>query len=327
MHITSTPAFSSSKKIFVTGIAGFIGFHLARQLKKRGDLVIGCDNFNTYYDPNLKKARAAILQEEGIEVIDQDICTNPQWDLFFQSRGITHLVHLAAQAGVRHSLHDPYSYVHSNLQGFVHMLEACKKNEGLRFIYASSASVYGQNKKVPFSESDRTDAPASFYGATKKANELIAQSYHAMYQIPVIGLRYFSVYGPWGRPDMAYFFFTERILKGQPIQLFNHGNMKRDFTYIDDIVQGSIAAIDLDLPCEVFNLGHHEPQSLETMIHCLEQNLGKQAIKEYLPMQPGEVEETYADIQKSERFLHFRPTIPFTEGIRRFVDWYRGYYS
>jgi UDP-glucuronate 4-epimerase len=327
MHITSTPGFSSRKKIFITGIAGFIGFHLALYLQKRGDLVTGCDNFNTYYEPSLKQARAKKLQASGIPVLDADICLAPLLSSTILSYGTTHIVHLAAQAGVRHSLQDPNSYVHSNLNGFVQMLEICKQQPGVRFIYASSASVYGKNKKVPFSETDITDLPANFYGATKKAGELIAQSYHHMFKIPVTGLRYFSVYGPWGRPDMAYFSFTRNILEGKPIQLYNHGKMKRDFTYIDDIVKGTAAAIDLESDCEIFNLGHHQPQELESMVSHLEDLLGKKAVKDYLPMQPGEVEETYADIAKSQKALNFQPAMPFQKGLQQFVDWYSQYYS
>ena len=314
---------TSSKRILVTGAAGFIGFHLISHLIKRNDLVIGLDNFNSYYDPQLKKDRQ---QQLGLPIIAADICDTAKLKQLLAEYQITHVVHLAAQAGVRHSLSHPEDYVTANLQGFVSILEACRSKPGIKLIYASSSSVYGSNKKIPFSVDDRTDQPANLYGATKKANEAMATAYHQLFGLPVTGLRFFTAYGPWGRPDMAYAHFAKQISEGKPIQVFNQGKMKRDFTYIDDIVKGIIAAIDLGADCEIFNLGNHRPIELLYMIELLESGLGKKAIKEFLPMQPGEVVETYADIEKSSQMLGFQPTVQIEEGILRFVDWYKNYY-
>ena len=315
------------KRILITGAAGFIGFHLAQRLKKRGDFAIGLDNFNAYYDPQLKKDRAEILRKQGIEITPGDIRDRDALKLLLLRHGITHVVHLAAQAGVRHSLSAPDDYVASNLQGFVSVLEACRLFPSLKLIYASSSSVYGLNKKIPFSVDDKTDQPANLYGATKKANEVMAHAYHHLHGLSVTALRYFTAYGPWGRPDMAYYRFTRQICEGQPIQVFNRGHMRRDFTYIDDIVEGTIAAIDLGAPCEVFNLGNNSPVNLLHLIELLEEALGKEAIKEMLPMQQGEVTETYADIEKSQRMLNFRPSISLEEGILRFIEWYKHYHA
>ena len=312
----------STMKIFITGISGFIGFHLAQALKHRGDFIIGCDNFNPYYAPELKRKRAEILAALDISVVESDICNPSLMEKLLIDHEITHVVHLAAQAGVRYSIHHPESYVHSNLNGFVQMLEVCKRHPTVKFIYASSSSVYGLNEKIPFSESDPTDRPTSLYGATKKANELLAHSYHHLYGISVTGLRFFTVYGPWGRPDMAYYSFTKAILEGKPIQVYNQGAMRRDFTYIDDIVQGTIAALDLGAPCEIFNLGNNQPQDISELISLIEKKTGKKAKIEFLPMQPGDVPVTYADITKSARMLGYRPTTSLQEGIGRFVDWY-----
>lgn len=306
------------KRVLVTGAAGFIGFHVAKSLKKRGDFCVGIDNFNSYYDPKLKRERVKQLE---IEVLEGDICQKERLLELMVKHNISHVVHLAAQAGVRHSLSHPDDYVDANLQGFVSVLEACRRVP-VKLIFASSSSVYGLNRKIPFSESDVTDSPANLYGATKKANELIAHAYHHLYGLSVTALRFFTVYGPWGRPDMAYFKFAEQICRGEPIQIFNYGKMKRDFTYIDDIVKGTLAAIDLGAACEVFNLGNHRPVELGYMIELLERGLGKKAIKEFLPMQPGEVVETYADIEKSRRLLNFYPSVSLEEGIGRFLDWY-----
>lgn len=313
-------------RIFITGIAGFIGFHLARALSKRGDTVFGCDNFNPYYDPELKRGRAAILEEQDIEVLDMDMRNPPLLEKVILDREITHFVHLAAQAGVRHSIKHQESYVYNNLEGFVQVMEVVRRHPGIPFIYASSSSVYGLNKKVPFSETDPTDAPSSLYGATKKSNELIAHAYHHMYGISVTGLRFFTVYGPWGRPDMAYFSFTNAIRQGKPIRIYNEGQMKRDFTYIDDIVNGTLAAIDLGAPCEVFNLGNNQPEDVLYLVKVLEKYLGKTAIQELLPMQPGEVPVTYADISKSRKVLGFSPKISLDQGIQKFLSWYQEYY-
>jgi len=313
------------KRILVTGAAGFIGFHLCRHLQARGDFVIGLDNFNPYYDPSLKQARKAQLN--NVEITHGDIRDVNLIKLLLLRHQITHVVHLAAQAGVRHSLDNPDDYIASNLQGFVSILEACRPFTGMKFIYASSSSVYGLNKKIPFSVEDKTDQPANLYGATKKANEVMAHAYHHLYGLSVTALRFFTAYGPWGRPDMAYYRFTRHICEGRPIQVFNRGLMRRDFTYIDDIVQGTAAAIDLGAPCEIFNLGNNRPIDLLYLIQLLEEALGKKAIKELLPMQPGEVTETFADIEKSTRLLHFHPAVPLEEGILRFIDWYKAYHQ
>lgn len=310
----------------MTGAAGFIGFHLAKHLKSLGYLCTGIDNFNNYYDIGLKKTRASLLIQEGIEVIETDIRNTKELETLLRERNITHIAHLAAQAGVRHSLTHPNDYVDSNLQGFVSVLEACKTFPSIKLIYASSSSVYGLNKKVPFSTEDPTDAPANLYGATKKANELLAHAYHNLYGISVTGLRFFTVYGPWGRPDMAYYQFSHKICEGKPIQVFNHGKMKRDFTYIDDIVKGTASAIELGAECEVFNLGNNRPIELLYFIELLEKSLGKKAIKEMLPMQTGEVLETFADINKSQRILGFYPTVSIEEGIQRFASWFQQYH-
>lgn len=310
-----------NKHVLVTGSAGFIGFHTAQQLKERGNFVIGLDNFNSYYNPRLKEEREKILTKKGISTVRGDICNEELLKKIIKENKITHVVHLAAQPGVRYSLVNPKAYIHSNIDGFVNILEVCRHFE-LKLTYASSSSVYGTNGKIPFAVEDPTDHPASFYGATKKANEVMAFSYHHLYKIPVTGLRYFTVYGPWGRPDMAYYSFAEAIYQGKPISLFNKGKMERDFTYIDDIVEGTLAAMDFEGSAEVFNLGNHKPETLETFVSLLERYLGKTAIKEYLPMQPGDVIATYADIELSERKLGFKPKTPLTEGLQKFVAWF-----
>lgn len=315
------------KRILVTGAAGFIGFHLSRYLCQRGDYVVGLDNFNSYYDPALKRARQQELLKEGVEIVEADLRSTETLRNLLASSQISHIVHLAAQAGVRHSLTCPDDYIASNLQGFVSMLEACRPFPQIKLAYASSSSVYGLNKKIPFSVDDKTDHPANFYGATKKANEVIAHSYHHLYGLSVTALRFFTAYGPWGRPDMAYYRFTRAICEGKPIQVFNRGLMRRDFTYIDDIVRGTAAAVDLGAACEVFNLGNNRPIDLLYLIQLLEEALGKKAIKELLPMQPGEVTETFADIEKSSRILNFYPKVPLEEGILRFIDWYQTYHQ
>ena len=312
--------------IFITGIAGFIGFHVAQALRKRGDTVVGCDNFNAYYDPKLKRDRAALLEKQGIKVVEADICDAALLDKLVVENKISHFLHLAAQAGVRHSIKQPQDYVASNLDGFIKVIELIRHHPEIPLVYASSSSVYGLNKKIPFSETDPIDLPTSLYGATKKSNELIAHAYHHMFGISVTGLRFFTVYGPWGRPDMAYFSFTDAILKGKPLQIFNEGQMKRDFTYIDDIVAGTIAAIDLAAPCEIFNLGNHQPEGVLHLVEILEKHLGKQAVKNFLPMQLSEVPVTYADISKSQKVLGFSPKISLETGIEKFLAWYRGYY-
>ncbi|WP_032124748.1 MULTISPECIES: NAD-dependent epimerase [Candidatus Protochlamydia] len=315
-----------SKNIFITGAAGFIGFHLARQLAQRGDRVIGFDNFNPYYDPRLKRDRAKELAKLGIAIIEGDIQDFELLEKAILEHHTTHLVHLAAQAGVRYSLQQPYAYLKTNVDGFLNILEICRAHPSLKLTYASSSSVYGLNKKVPFSLDDRTDHQASLYGVTKKTNELMAQTYHHLFGISSTGLRFFTVYGPWGRPDMAYFSFANAIVEGKPIEIFNRGQMMRDFTYIDDIVDGTMAAIDREMPCALFNLGHHKPEQLLHFVAILEKELGRKAQKILLPMQSGDVVATYADIQESAEQLNFTPKIGIEEGLARFVEWYKEYY-
>jgi UDP-glucuronate 4-epimerase len=310
------------KKILITGAAGFIGFHLAQALHLRGDKVIGLDNFNAYYDPQLKRNRQNILTKLGIEIVEGDICDLNKLKAVVSQNKITHVCHLAAQAGVRYSLENPQAYVKTNLEGFVNILEVCKENPHVKLTYASSSSVYGMNKKTPFSENDHTDEQVSLYGATKKANELMAFTYHHLYKIPCTGLRFFTVYGPYGRPDMAYYSFTKDILEGRPIKLFNNGMMERDFTYVSDIVQGTMAALDLGADWEVFNLGNHRPEKLDTFVSILEKELGVKAKREYVSMQKGDVLATFADIEHSRKRLGFEPTVSLEEGLKRFVGWY-----
>lgn len=310
------------KRIFLTGAAGFIGFHLAQRLRKRGDEILGLDNFNDYYDPKLKELRATILRNEDVQVVKEDICNSDAVRTLVENFRPTHFVHLAAQAGVRYSISHPKSYIRTNLDGFYHLLEIARLHPKIPFIYASSASVYGTNQKIPFSETDPTDTPANLYGATKKANESMAYAYHNLFGIPMTGLRFFTVYGPYGRPDMAYYSFTKAICQGDPINVFNEGHMERDFTYIDDIVDGTLAAIDLSAPWEIFNLGHNEPQKVLKMIDILENCLNKKAVLHLQPMPLGEISTTYADITHSSQKLGFSPKVPLEEGLRSFVQWY-----
>jgi len=316
------------KNILITGAAGFIGFHTALTLAKdSNNSVIGYDNFNDYYSIQLKRDRAQILLNANMQVVEGDICDALKLNHLIKSQHITHIVHLAAQAGVRYSLTHPQSYVKANLEGFITLLELCRETPSIQLVYASSSSVYGLNSKIPFSIEDRTDHQASLYGATKKANELFASTYHHLFGIPVTGLRFFTVYGPWGRPDMAYSVFTEAILTNKPIEVYNFGKMKRDFTYIDDIVEGIIAAVNRKGAGEVFNLGHHEPVELLDFIETLEEFLGKKATKVLKEMQPGDVVETFADIRESTRCLNFIPKVNMRDGLAKFVAWYRNYYN
>jgi len=310
---------NSRKRIFITGIAGFIGFHLAKACEAEGHFVMGCDNFNSYYDPELKKQRAAQLNH----VHTLDLCDKQALEKLISENEITHVVHLAAQAGVRYSITNPEEYFDANLNGFFHVLEVLRKNPHIHFTFASSSSVYGLNKKIPFSEEDATDQPANFYGATKKSNELMAHSYHHLYGIPMVGLRFFTVYGPWGRPDMAYYSFTKAIINGTPIRVFNEGNMQRDFTYIDDIVAGILSALDYKTNFEIFNLGNNQPEELLHMIRLLETNLEKKAILEMLPMPSGEIQTTFADISKAQKLLKFFPKTSLEQGLKKFVLWHR----
>ncbi len=320
--------------VFVTGAAGFIGFNTTRALLARGEKVIGIDNLNDYYDPAVKKARLAELEgASGFTFVKGDIADRETVEgIAAQNPDIDRIVGLAAQAGVRHSLVDPYSYTRCNVEGHLVLLEMARNLKNLKhFVYASSSSVYGANEKQPLSVEDRVDLPVSLYAATKRAGELMAHAYAHLFEIPATGLRFFTVYGPWGRPDMAYWSFTQKILAGEPIRVFNGGDMRRDFTYIDDIVKGVVAALDRPLqdgnPARVFNLGNNKAENLMDFIGVLEDALGKKAEKIMEPMQPGDVKETYADIEASRRDLGFEPTTTIQEGIPKFIDWYRRYHG
>jgi len=313
-----------SSKILITGAAGFIGFHLSKSLLEDGYEVLGVDNLNDYYDPKLKNARLDIIKKYPKFKFEKvDIAHRNELTQVFKEFAPTKVVNLAAQAGVRYSLSNPYAYIDSNIVGFLNLIELCRNSDVGGLIYASSSSVYGGNTKIPFSVDDRVDNPISLYAATKKTNELIANTYSHLYGLHTTGLRFFTVYGPWGRPDMAMFLFTDKILRDEPIQVFNHGNMKRDFTYIDDIIAGTRSAINKNYKCEVFNLGNHRSEQLMDVVSLIEQNLGKKAEIEFLPMQPGDVPESFADIKKSEEMLGYKPTTNVDVGIRKFVDWYK----
>jgi UDP-glucuronate 4-epimerase len=318
----------NNQVVLVTGSSGFIGFSLSRKLLEEGRVVIGVDSMNSYYDVNLKNARLEILKAfDNFVFYEKDIQNMKALKAIFKEQKVDVICNLAAQAGVRYSLEDPFSYEKSNLEGFLNLLEIAREHEITNFVYASSSSVYGSNKKVPFSVDDRVDNPVSLYAATKKANELMAHAYSHLFNIPCTGLRYFTVYGPWGRPDMALFLFTDAILNNRPINVYNYGDMKRDFTYIDDIVAGTIAAIDKPAPYEVYNLGNSKTEQLMTLIEILERELGREAEKNMMPMQPGDVKQTSADIQKSRDNLGFDPKTPLEEGIKKFVEWYRPFYK
>ena len=314
--------------VLVTGAAGFIGFHLSRMLLEKGNQVIGVDNLNPYYDVSLKKARLDLLKPlQDFVFYKEDIQNLSGLRKIFQKHAIGRICNLAAQAGVRYSLKDPFSYQKSNLEGFLNLLELAREYEVNNFVYASSSSVYGDNPKIPFSVDDRVDTPVSLYGATKKANELMAYAYSHLFGIPCTGLRFFTVYGPWGRPDMALFLFTDAILNDRPINVYNYGRMKRDFTYVDDVVEGTIAALEKPFAYEVFNLGNSDPIELMDFIGIIEEELGREAQKNMMPLQPGDVLETSADIGKSKDMLGFSPKTPIREGIKRFLTWYREYYK
>ncbi len=318
---------SKQKTIFLTGIAGFIGFHTAKALANRGDRVIGLDNFNAYYTPELKKNRAFLLQEKGIEVIHADLNDRASLQTLFEEHPFTHVVHLAAQAGVRYARKNPEAYLRSNIDGFLALLETLRNYPHVKLTYASSSSVYGRNEKTPFSTTDTTDKPANLYAATKKANELMAYSYHHLYGIKATALRYFTVYGPWGRPDMAYLSFTEAILEGRPLHLFNDGRMSSDFTYIDDAVAATLAAIDYEGALEIFNIGNNHPVDLLTFVSILEDKLGIKAKKVFEGPSAGEVESTCADITESQKKLKYEPKTTLHDGLSRFIEWYRSYFS
>lgn len=321
--------------ILVTGAAGFIGFHTAKALLDRGEEVVGIDSLNDYYDPKLKLDRLAMLSgRQGFTFHQADIADRSAMSALATGwTGIRRIVHLAAQAGVRYSMVNPYAYTRSNVEGHLVMLETARRLEVEHFVYASSSSVYGANSKVPFSTEDRTDSPVSLYAATKKSNELMAQTYSHLYRLPATGLRFFTVYGPWGRPDMALFIFTKAIFEGQPIKVFNHGEMRRDFTYVDDIVRGILGLLDAPpgdagmAPHRIYNIGNHRSENLMRLIGLIEAAVGRKAVCEFLPMQPGEVPETYADIDPITRDIGFRPTTTIDEGVPRFVSWYRDYFS
>jgi UDP-glucuronate 4-epimerase len=315
-------------KTLVTGAAGFIGFHVARALLERGQEVIGIDNLNPYYDISLKRGRLELITPNPLFTFYHgDINKLATLETIFANHAIDRICNLAAQAGVRHSIQNPFIYEESNLKGFLNLLELARHSPVRNFVFASSSSVYGNNRKLPFSIDDTVDTPISLYAATKKANELMAHAYSHLFDIPLTGLRYFTVYGPWGRPDMALFLFTEAIINGRPIEIYNFGKMKRDFTYIDDIVEGTIAALDNPFKYEIFNLGNSKSVELMKLIEIIEEELGMVAEKKFLPMQPGDVPETYADIEKTKRLLGFNPKTSIRSGIRRFLSWYRRYYA
>ena len=333
------------RPVLVTGAAGFIGFHLAERLLRDGVPVVGIDNLNPYYDPKLKESRLNMLRQyPGFSFEKLDLADRGGMAALFDRHGFRHVINLAAQAGVRHSIENPHSYAEANLTGFLNVLEKCRLAEVKHLVYASSSSVYGGNTKLPFSVHDSVDHPVSFYAATKKANELMAHSYSHLYGIPATGLRFFTVYGPWGRPDLAIFIFTKAMLEGTPIKVFNHGNIRRDFTYIDDIVEGVARLIpmapaqnpDFDAahadpgtswaPHRVYNIGAAHPENLMDMITTLEEITGRVAEKEFLGMQPGDMPATFAEVADLEDTVGFRPATPLREGLARFVTWFRDYY-
>lgn len=337
-------------RVLVTGTAGFIGFHAAGRLLERGDSVVGFDCVNHYYDPQLKEARLGILERRarasnaGYDFVRANLADKSAVETCFAEFRFDRVIHLAAQAGVRYSLENPDAYVEANLVGFTHILEACRKHQVPHLTYASTSSVYGANTRMPFSEHDGVDHPLQFYAATKRANELMAHAYSHLFRLPTTGLRFFTVYGPWGRPDMALFLFTRNILAGQPIRLFNNGNHVRDFTYIDDIVDGIIAASDQiaaanpgwdssdpdpatsSAPFRVFNIGANRPVELLTYVEALEQVLGKKSLREYLPLQPGDVPATVSDVSAATKAFGYAPKTAIGDGIGKFVEWYREYY-
>lgn len=332
--------------VLVTGSAGFIGYHVCQALLQRGDTVVGLDNLNDYYEVNLKKARLARLADSPrFRFHCLDLAEAGALQARFAEVQPRRVAHLAAQAGVRYSLQNPQAYVNSNLVGFANLLESCRQHETEHLVFASSSSVYGGNTKMPFSVHDNVDHPISLYAATKKSNELMAHTYSHLFRLPVTGLRFFTVYGPWGRPDMAIFLFTRAILEGRPIDVFNNGQMKRDFTYVGDIAEGVLRVLDRpaqpdpqwrsdapdpgssSAPYRLYNIGNNQPVALLTFIETLEQCLGKKAQMNFLPMQPGDVPETFADVDDLTRDTGFRPATPLPEGIARFVAWYREYYA
>jgi len=332
-------------KLLVTGAAGFIGFHTAKLLLERGDEVVGLDNLNGYYDPALKHARLEILRGfERFRFIKSDLADRSAMQALFRAEGFQRVVHLAAQAGVRYSLENPHAYVHSNIVGFLEVIEGCRHTQVEHLVYASTSSVYGANTRMPFAETHGVDHPLTLYAATKRSNELMAHSYSSLYALPTTGLRFFTVYGPWGRPDMALFRFTKNILAGLPIDVYNGGDHRRDFTYVDDIVKGVVAAADhvarpdpnwdsdhpnpstSNAPFRIYNIGNQAPVPLLSYIDVLEQRLGKKALKNMLPMQMGDLADTWADVETLAREVGYRPTTDLETGVKHFVEWYLAYY-
>ena len=332
-------------KLLVTGAAGFIGFHTAKLLLERGDEVVGLDNLNSYYDPALKEARLEILRGfERFRFIKADLADRSAMQALFRTEGFQRVVHLAAQAGVRYSLENPHAYVHSNIVGFLEVIEGCRHTQVEHLVYASTSSVYGANTRMPFAESQGVDHPLTLYAATKRSNELMAHSYSSLYTLPTTGLRFFTVYGPWGRPDMALFLFTKNILAGQAIDVYNGGDHRRDFTYVDDIVKGVVAAVDhvarpdpnwdsdhpnpstSNAPFRIYNIGNQTPVPLLRYIDVLEQRLGKKALKNLLPMQLGDLADTWADVETLAHEVGYRPSTDLETGVKHFVEWYLAYY-
>ena len=332
-------------KLLVTGAAGFIGFHTARLLLERGDEVVGLDSLNSYYDPALKQARLEILKDyPQFRFVKADIADREAMETLFRAEKFQRVVHLAAQAGVRYSIENPHAYVHSNITGFLQVIEGCRRTQVEHLVYASTSSVYGANTQMPFTERQGVDHPLSLYAATKRSNELMAHSYSSLYGLPTTGLRFFTVYGPWGRPDMALFLFTKNILAGLPIDVFNDGHHRRDFTYVDDIVKGVLAAVDhvawpdptwdsddpnpstSYVPYRIYNIGNQTPVALLRYIEVLEQCLGRKAQKNLLPMQPGDVPDTWADVEALIKDVGYRPGTELQTGVKQFVEWYLAYY-
>ena len=332
--------------ILVTGAAGFIGFHVAQRLLSDGREVVGLDSVNNYYDPNLKEARLELLKRQSeFTFVKLDLADRESTKSLFARHRFPVVIHLAAQAGVRYSLQNPYAYIDANIEGFMNVLEGCRHNGCRHLLFASSSSVYGANTKLPFSVQDNVDHPISLYAASKKANELMAHAYSHLYRIPATGLRFFTVYGPWYRPDMAMFIFAKAILEGKPIRLFNHGNMRRDFTYIDDVAQAVVRLMDHPpqgdpewsgakpdpatsaAPWKIYNIGNNRPEELLHVVSLLEKEFGRMSIREMLPMQPGDVPATYADIEDLARDIGFRPATTIEDGIGRFASWFREYHK
>jgi UDP-glucuronate 4-epimerase len=332
-------------KVLVTGSAGFIGMHVAERLLARGDEVVGLDNMNDYYDPALKRARLArLVERKGYAHVHADLADRNAIEALFEVHKPQRVVHLAAQAGVRYAAENPHVYVASNVTGFLHVLEGCRHHGVEHLVYASTSSVYGANTKMPFSERDSAEHPLTLYAASKKANEAMAHAYAHLYRIPCTGLRFFTVYGPWGRPDMALFLFTKSILAGEPIRVFNHGRHKRSFTYVDDIVEGVVRSLDTvatpapdwdpmspdpsrsNAPFRIYNIGNEQPVELLRYIEVLERNLGKPAVMEMLPLQAGDVPDTEADVSELAAAIDYRPKVPVEEGVARFVEWYLQYH-